>query len=241
MPKNNPFKTTVGRKLVMAVSGIFLMLFLVVHLAGNLTMLFPDGGEMFNAYAHKLESMGVLLYVAEAGLLAIFLFHVISAFQVYAEKKRATKGGRYAVEASKGGPSKKSVASRSMIYTGIILLLFIPLHIWMFKFNAGSPIPTTEVGGKEVKDLFQVVVQAFSNPAIAFGYTAVMLLLGFHLRHGFWSALQSIGAMNPRWSPLIYTLGLVFALLMAGGFLFLPLYFFFSCGEACAAEIGGGM
>jgi succinate dehydrogenase / fumarate reductase cytochrome b subunit len=238
MSQTKPLKSTIGRKVIMAVSGILLMLFLVVHLGGNLTMFVPDGGAMFNAYADKLHSLGPLLYIAEAGLLAIFLFHVIAAFQVHAEKRRA-RPDHYAVSASKGGPSKNTIASRSMIYTGIILLLFIPAHIWMFKFNAGQSFEYSAVDGKEIKDLYAVVVNAFQKPAIAFGYTAVMLLLGLHLRHGFWSGLQSLGAMCPKGSAIIYTAGLVFAVLLAGGFLLLPLYFYFGGAGESGALIGG--
>lgn len=234
MTTTQPFKSTIGRKVIMAISGICLMLFIVVHLGGNLTLFVSP--ELFNNYAHKLESLGPLLYVAEAGLLAIFLFHVITAFLVHAEKKRA-RPDRYDVVASKGGPSKSTVASRSMIYTGIILLLFIPAHIWMFKFNAGQPFEYSQVDDAKVKDLYSVVATAFKNPYIAFGYAAVMLLLGMHLRHGFWSALQSLGAMCPRGSAFIYTAGLVFAVLMAGGFLVLPLWFYF-CGGSCAMTGG---
>jgi len=227
-----PLKSTVGRKVVMAVSGIFLMLFLIVHLGGNLTMFVS--AEMFNSYAHHLESLGPLLYVAEAGLLAIFLFHVITAFQVHAEKKRA-RPDDYAVAKSKGGASKLTVASKSMIYTGIILLLFIPAHIWMFKFNGGNEFTyTADAHGTEVKDLYTVVVEAFANPVVAFGYAGVMLLLGMHLRHGFWSALQSLGAMCPRASKAIYCAGFVFALLLAGGFLVLPVYFYVMSCMSCS-------
>lgn len=209
------------------------MLFLIVHLGGNLTMFIS--ADLFNSYAHHLEALGPLLYVAEAGLLAIFLFHVVSAFQVVAEKKRARPDG-YEVTASKKGPSKMTVASKSMIYTGIILLIFIPAHIWMFKFNAGNAFDYVDIHGKDMKDLFQVVANAFSNPFVAFGYAAVMLLLGLHLRHGFWSSLQSLGAMSPKLSPLIYTVGLIFAILVAGGFLILPLYMYF-----CSACCGGAL
>ncbi|HMP73511.1 MAG TPA: succinate dehydrogenase cytochrome b subunit [Kiritimatiellia bacterium] len=239
MSKSNPFKTTVGRKVIMAVSGILLMLFLIVHLAGNLTLFVPDGGEMFNKYAYTLESLGPLLYLAEAGLLAIFLFHIITAFQVHYEKKKA-RTDRYAVEASKGGPSKKTIASRSMIITGIILLVFIPLHIWMFKYNAGEPYPKVMVDETEMKDIYGAVYGAFKRPGVVAFYTTVMFLLGFHLRHGFWSALQSLGAMNPRWTPLVYAGGFVFALLLAGGFLILPLYFYFFV-EVPVAVSGGAM
>lgn len=207
----------------MAVSGIALMLFLVAHLGGNLTLFACDGGALFNSYAHHLESLGPLLYVAEAGLLAIFLLHVVSAFGVYAGKLRA-RPDAYAVEDSKGGPSRKTLASRSMIVTGVLLLAFVPLHVWMFKFNQGRGFTTVDLHGQPVKDLYLVVLYAFKEPAKAWAYAGIMFLLGFHLRHGFWSSLQSLGAMSPRLSPVFYGAGLLFALLMAGGFVALPLY-----------------
>ncbi len=215
--------SSVGKKVLMALSGIALMLFLIVHLGGNLTLFAGRDGALFNSYAHHLESLGPLLYVAEAGLLAIFLLHVFTAFGVTLDKKRARPDG-YAVTASKGGNSKLTAASKSMIYTGIILLLFIPLHIWMFKFNAGRGFTFVDLHGKEAKDLYLVVLYAFKDPAKAWAYAIVMFLLGFHLRHGFWSSLQSLGAMSPKLSPVVYTVGLVFAVLMAAGFLALPLY-----------------
>jgi succinate dehydrogenase / fumarate reductase, cytochrome b subunit len=231
------WKSTVGKKIVMAVSGILLMSFLVVHLVGNLTLFLPDGGAVFNQYAAMLEGLGVWLYVAEAMLLAAFLLHVVAAVQVVLNKRRARAGG-YAMVVSKGGPSKWSLASRSMIITGVTLFIFIPVHIWMFKYNMGETYPLAD--GEHVKDVYSVVIGAFQNPRIVAGYTLVMLLLGLHLRHGFWSALQSLGAMNPRWTPAIYAAGLLFALLVAGGFLVLPLYFFW-CGEVPAPGTGGGM
>lgn len=237
MSKNRMWKSTIGRKTIMAISGILLMGFLIVHLGGNLTMFVS--ADLFNSYAHHLESLGPLLYVAEIGLLAIFLFHVVAAFSVWRENRHA-RTSRYAVQHTKGGPSKNTILSRSMIITGLALLIFIPLHIWMFKYNAGAAHPLTEVNGLEVKDLYLTVLLAFKNPLVVAFYTGVMLLLGFHLRHGFWSSLQSLGAMSAKCTPLIYTAGLVFALLLAGGFLLLPLYFFIF-GEVPQAGIGGGL
>ena len=231
------WKSTVGKKIVMAVSGIMLMSFLVVHLAGNLTLFLPDGGAVFNQYAAMLEGLGVWLYIAEALLLAAFLLHVVAAVQVVLSKRRARSGG-YAITVSKGGPSKWSLASRSMIITGVALFIFIPVHIWMFKYNMGETYPLA--AGEHTKDVYGVVFGAFQNPRIVAGYMLVMLLLGLHLRHGFWSALQSLGAMSPRWTPAVYTAGLLFALLLAGGFLFLPLYFFLFV-DVPAAGTGGGM
>ena len=238
MSSFNAWWSSIGKKYIAAISGIFLMLFLIVHLGGNLTMFVSR--DLFNSYAHHLEALGPLLYVAEAGLLAIFLFHVITAISVRVGGKAARPEG-YAVTASKGGPSKMTVASKSMLITGIVLLIFIPLHIWMFKFNAGNEFEHYTLHDKPVKDLYAVVETAFQNEVIVLLYTAVMLLLGMHLRHGFWSSVQSLGAMNPRLSPLIYTGGLAFALLIAGGFLVLPIWIYLvgHCGAACGAGCCG--
>ena len=212
--------TSICIKLLNGATGAALMLFLVVHLAGNLTLFAGNRGRLFNLYAHHLESAGPLVVAAEVALIALFATHVVTAVSVWLAKLRARPVG-YAVTASKGGPSHQGLASRSMIITGAILLLFIPIHVAMFKFG---PRGVVEIDGREVKDLYLVVLTAFKGPWIAWAYAGVMALLGFHLRHGFWSALQSLGALCPRASAAVYAAGLVFAVLMAGGFLVLPLY-----------------
>lgn len=233
------WNSTIGKKVVMAITGIGLMLFLVVHLAGNLLLFVPDEGQAFNQYGAALKSMGPFLYVIRGGLLAFFLFHIFAAIQVYTSKKRA-RSGRYAVETSKGGPSKMTVASKSMIVTGAVLLIFVPLHIYMFGMNKGAPPPMVMIDGNEIKDIYSMVATSFNQLGIVVFYVATMLFLGFHLRHGFWSALQSLGAMSPRWTPAIYTAGFVFALLLAGGFVVLPVYFYFFI-DAPVASAGGAL
>lgn len=215
--------STIGRKVIAAISGLALVGFIVVHLAGNLTLLLPDGGAAFNAYAHKLASLGPLLWVARAGLLIFFLAHVLLAIGVRLDEKRARPDG-YALKASKGGPSKQTLSSRSMLVTGLVILLFIPFHVWMFTLNKGTPHAMIEVHGTLVKDVYLAVVTAFKDPVKAWSYVAVMLLLGFHLRHGFWSAFQSLGVLRPKWTPALYTIAFVFAALMAVGFIALPVY-----------------
>jgi succinate dehydrogenase / fumarate reductase cytochrome b subunit len=217
--------SSVGKKLITAISGLVLFLFIIVHLGGNLTMFVS--ADLFNSYAHHLEALGPLLYVAEIGLIIFFLFHVVSAVSVQIDKWRARPDGYEAV-ASKGGPSKKTLASRTMIVTGVVLFVFVILHVRMFKFGPGPEAGyVTEVHGQQMRDLYRLVVEEFKRPGVVIAYVAVMLFLGFHLRHGFWSALQSLGAMSPRWSPAIYTLGLIFAILLAGGFLALPVWMYF--------------
>ncbi len=116
-----------------------------------------------------------------------------------------------------------------MIITGIIILIFLVIHLKTFKFGAEY---STTVDGESIRDLARLLTEKFQSPVYAFGYVGVMLLLGFHLRHGVWSAFQSLGATNPRLTPVIYTLGALVGIVIALGFLVLPLWIFFTGGNA---------
>lgn len=221
--KQVKWQSTVGKKFVMAVTGLLMIGFLIVHLAGNLALFIPDGGKTFNVYSHTLQSFRAPLNVARAALLLFFLGHIVNGFRVYFENLRA-RNNRYAVYATKGGPSKLSASSRSMIATGIVIMIFVPIHIFMFSLGTHYE---TVIDGQVMRDLHRLVVEKFSQPGIAFGYAGTMLLLGMHLRHGFWSALQSLGAMSKRALPVVYAAGAAFAVLLAGGFVVLPLYIYF--------------
>ena len=210
--------SSVGKKLLNGLTGVLLLLFIVAHLAGNLTIFV--GKDALNAYASATHSLGPLLIVIELALAGVFLLHAASAVSVWVDKRKARRTG-YTTYASKGAPSRQTLASRSMIVTGLVLLAFLILHLWQFRFG---PDYVTDLHGKPVWDLHRIVVETFKQPVWVGLYMAVMLLLGFHLRHGFWSALQSIGALNPKLRPLAFSAGLVFAVVIAGGFLALPLY-----------------
>jgi succinate dehydrogenase / fumarate reductase cytochrome b subunit len=112
-----------------------------------------------------------------------------------------------------------------MIYTGLVLLAFVIWHVYTFRFG---PHYTVEVDGVAMRDLHKLVVEFFSNPWNVVAYVAVMVFLGVHLRHGFWSALQSLGAYHPRWTPIWYTGGLVVALALAVGFIVIPVWVYLS-------------
>lgn len=223
MTTNQRWQSTIGKKIIMAITGLLLIGFLIVHLTGNLALFVPDGGRAFNVYSHTLGSFRTPLNVIRVALAAFFIFHIITGIRVYFQNRRARKN-RYAVYATKGGPSKLSSSSRSMIITGIALAIFVPIHIAMFSL--GTYYETT-IDGQVMRDLYRLVVEKFKVPGIAFGYAGLMLLLGMHLRHGFWSALQSLGAMSKRYLPFMYSVGIIFAILLAGGFVILPLYVYF--------------
>ncbi len=214
--------SSVGKKIITGVTGLGLCLFVIAHLIGNLTLLI--GKDIFNEYTYKLESLGPVLYLLEGGLVLCFALHAMVGISI-AVKSRSARPIAYKAVGYAGEPSHKSYASRSMIVTGIIMLGFLVIHLWSFKFGAPLQI---EHNGVVMRDLYTLVITKFQTPLYAIGYTAVMLLLGMHLRHGFWSAFQSLGLTNPRLKPVIFGFGIFFATAIAVGFLMVPMWVYFS-------------
>lgn len=223
-------KSQVGRKILTGITGVGLIVFIIFHLATNL-QIFGDV-HAFNEAAYALESMGWLLYILEAGLAIAFLLHAYIGISIWWNRRKARPEG-YEKYQTKGGPSHQTWAARSMVFTGIVLLVFLVIHIDTFKFGATDMV--TLPGGEEARDLKDLVIAKFQEPLYAFGYTAVMILLGFHLGHGFWSAFTSLTMKHNQYSALIYTVGVIFAILMAVGFLIIPLYIYF--GGGCEAVL----
>lgn len=233
--------TTLCKKGIMGLTGLIFVLFLIAHLLGNLTVLM--GADAFNGYAHFLMSLGhgIVIYVAEAGLIIFFIAHVVTGIQT-ALLNRRSRTEKYVVLNDAGGTSKKTFASRTMIYSGILLLVYIIYHINHFKYGAGIDEGyTTVVHGENVRDLYRLVVEEFNKPLIAFVYAAAMGFLFFHVRHGFWSAFQSLGIGSQKLTPLLNVIGLVLACLLVFGFVLLPLFilFFISPQDAVAGVSQG--
>ncbi len=218
--------SSVGKKIMTGVTGLALCVFIAEHLIANSLMFL--GPDAFNAYTHKLTTMGGLLYALEGGLVLAFLLHAVTGISIWLNKRRARPQAYVSRLSSKGGASKQTFSSRTMIYTGLVLLVFIVVHLKTFKYG---PNYETLVDGVRMRDLYRLVVEVFQSPAYAFGYVAVMALLGFHLRHGFWSAFQSLGVSHPRYVPIIYRFGILFAFVIALGFLVLPLWIYYGGGK----------
>jgi succinate dehydrogenase / fumarate reductase cytochrome b subunit len=218
----------VGKKVITGITGLGLTVFVLMHMVGNLAYFSPDPNA-YNKYGHFLNSLGLLFYAIELGLLAFFVFHIYLGVQIYF-RKRAARPVDYLVYHSAGAPSRQSLASRSMIVTGLILLAFLVLHLLSFKYGPGvaDGYVVTLENGEQIRDLKRLMEEKFSHPLYAFGYPAVMLLLALHLRHGIWSALQSLGAMRPQLTPVVYAAAALIGLGIAVGFLVLPLYIYFT-------------
>lgn len=228
--------SSVGKKVITGLTGLAIFAFVIVHLIGNLTLLLGPGA--FNGYAHFLETAlhGWLIYAFEISIILIFAFHIAATFTVAWTDKRKARQVGYKYSGNAGGKSRKSFSSLTMIYTGILLLAYVIYHIVIFKYGAHEMI---SVGGTEMKNLFKLVVTAFKNPVMAFGTAGLMILLGFHLRHGIWSAFQSIGWANDRYLPVLTRIALVFSILLAIGFILIPVYLFFVGDPNAVAGPGG--
>ena len=226
--------SSVGKKVITGLTGFLLIGFVVVHLIGNLTLFL--GPNAFNEYAHFLENAlhGWLIYAFEIGLFVIFVFHIVSAVTVAWTDKRAARKEGYKYTRNAGGKSRKTLASSTMIYTGAILLVFVIGHIYLFKFG------NHEIDSHGVKNLYKTVVTVFKGVGFTVFTVVAMTLLGFHLRHGFWSAFQSLGWANEKYLPVLVRLALVFAVLLAVAFIVIPIYlYFFGDPNLVQAATGG--
>lgn len=199
----------------MALTGLMLIGFLIAHLAGNLSLFAGDEGAAFNAYAHGISSLPILP-IAELALALLFIGHIALAVKTTRENRRARLIG-YQVVSTHG---QKTFASQSMSLTGVTVLIFLIKHLWDFRLQKEA----FEV------DPFDSVQTALSDPLTACVYILGIVALGIHLSHAFGSAFQSLGFNHPKYTPLLRVFGKVLAVLLATGFLALPLYFWLGQG-----------
>jgi succinate dehydrogenase / fumarate reductase cytochrome b subunit len=207
----NTLGSAIGKKLMMAITGLGFCGFLTVHLAGNLTIY--GGKESFNSYSEHLHAWGPLLTLAELGLAVFALIHILTGATLFYQNLKA-RPQRYSVNKSAGG---RSLGSRTMPYTGIFLLAFVVFHLINFHFV-----------DKTGTTIYAIVSGAFDNPMYVIIYVIAMVIAAVHISHGFWSAFQTMGANHPKYMPLIKKIGVAFSLIVGIGFGALPVYLFFS-------------
>jgi len=203
--------SSIGKKVMVALAGLLLCGFLVMHLAGNLFLF--AGDKAFNHYAEAIAH-NPLLPLAEGGLVALFLVHIALAVRARVANNAARPVG-YAATADKGG---RTPGSRTMAASGALVLFFLVVHLRNFRLG---PVAQREA------DLYKMVLEVFANPLYAGLYVVSLIGLGLHLSHGFQSGFQTLGLSHPRYTPLIKKAGLAFAILVALGFMSMPVYFGF--------------
>jgi succinate dehydrogenase / fumarate reductase cytochrome b subunit len=210
--------SSIGKKQLMAISGLGLSGFTIGHLAGN--FLIYVGPEAFNTYGYKLTS-NPLIYVAEAGLLFMFMLHLGLAIRLTMENN-AARTEKYYMKVKTGRGS--TFASSTMIYTGLLMLAFIITHLLHFKFGAHYEI---EHSGVKMRDIYRLVTESFQNPGYVAWYVICMIAIGIHLSHGIQSTFQSLGINHPKYTPIIKKVGCITSIVIAIGFSSIPLWSFF--------------
>jgi len=215
------YRSPIGKKLITGITGLALATFALVHMLGNLTLFL--GQNAYNSYGDHLADLGVLLYAIEGILLGVVLLHAAVGIEIFAHRLRARPQVYQQYRSVEKG-SYQTVSSRTMIITGTLLAGFLVAHLMTFKFG---PYYTTQLGDDSMRDLARLVIEVFHKPAYVIGYTAMMLLLGLHLRHGMWSMVQSFGTLGKMWRPVAFGVGTVLAAAIALGFIVLPWTIYF--------------
>lgn len=205
------YTSSIGKKFMMGATGILLSLFLVVHVGGNL-LLFV-GKDAFDLYASTLPKVP-LIPVIEALLFALFLFHIFMGTMLWLRNRQA-RPQKY--EVTRQGDNS-TLTSRIMFLTGSFVFIFLVIHLRSFWY----PV---KIGGEEHGSMYELVKGAFSDPVYGLFYVAAMILLAFHLHHGFQSAFQTFGIKGKRYEPLIRVIAAIFWLLIPLAFALMPVYF----------------
>jgi succinate dehydrogenase / fumarate reductase cytochrome b subunit len=213
--------STLGRKVVMALTGLFLILFLVVHLIGNLQLLHNDGGKAFNVYAKFMTSNPLIKIVSYVNY-TLILVHVIWALLLSIRNRRARGAEGYAVV-----KNSSPWTSRNMGILGTLILIFLVIHLKGFwaEMHWGG-IATVNYDGEEVKDLYAIVDQAYALGWYVALYVVSMLVLAFHLWHGFASSFQTLGLNHVKYNGVINFVGRAFAIIVPALFALIPIWMF---------------
>ena len=219
MKQTKLWLSSISHKYIVALAGIFLMLFLVVHLSTNLLMV-AGNIEAFNDAVVFLTTnplMNVMEYVLFAG----FAIHILFGVMVYLNNLRARP-----VNYRMAQNSETSAFSKFMIHTGVIIFVFLIIHFVHFFFVKIGIMPIPE-GAADKYDFYVMAQLVFSNGLYSLIYVVCMIFLGLHLKHAFQSAFQTLGLNHPRYFPIIKVVGTVYAIAIAVGFSSIPVYFYF--------------
>jgi succinate dehydrogenase / fumarate reductase, cytochrome b subunit len=220
----NILSSTIGRKVFMSLAGIFLLTFLVVHLGINITLVFGESQDTFNIAAHFMGTNPVIK-VMEFILFGGFIIHMVWGVIVSINNWIARGSVRYKV----ANHSQLSFFSKYMFHTAVIITLFLVIHLFDFYlkakvFNGAEQII---INGKEMHDLGSLVIEKFKMPGYVIFYVVAMIILSFHLHHGFQSAFQTLGLNHKTYTPMIKVFGLAYSILVPLGFVIIPVYIYF--------------
>lgn len=222
--------SSIGRKILMALTGLFLILFLTVHLVGNIQLLFgnvigSDGGEAFNKYAHFMGHNELVQIISKGNFFFIVLHIIVSIVLTVSNNQARPQRYQYSKPSANSGWS-----SRNMMILGSLVFIFIVVHLVNFYGRSKfGETPMVQYGnGEEIQNLYVVVQEAFSQLWLVALYVVSMIALAFHLSHGFQSAFQTIGLNHAKYSPAIKFLGKAYSILIPLGFALIPILMYLS-------------
>lgn len=210
------FQSSIGRKTVVAVTGSLLVLFLIAHMLGNWNTLI--GEEAINHYAHTLQSMPGIVWTVRIGLLLLAIVHLALAISLNVENRMA-RPQKYVFTDT----VKATLASRTMVLSGLVLLFFIVFHILHFTVGVIDPETYHIQDAQGRHDVYRMVIYGFMNPYISAFYIVSMLILAFHLGHGIQSVMQTVGVANRQNMETIRKISIGLATLLFIGFSIVPL------------------
>ena len=203
---------SIGKKYVMAICGLIWCFFLVGHLFGNLTIFI--GPEAFNAYAAKLAALGPILIVIELALVAFLLLHILFGVVTWLQNK-AARPEPYEMDKAKGG---RTIASSTMIWTGLVIIVFAVVHLLNLKFGEHETLPDGHI------DLYSSTIALFQSVPYVIGYIVAVCLAGLHVSHGFQSSFRTLGLNHDRYTPTIHCLSTLFGWVVAIGYSAIPIW-----------------
>ena len=201
------FSSSIGKKQIMAVTGLGFCLFVLTHLLGNLTVY--GGKESFLSYVEKLHSLGSLITLAELGLAVFAVLHIVIGLLLFVQNLQA-RPVRYAVNKRAGG---RTLGSITAPYTGFLILVFIVVHLLKFRFV-----------DKTATNDFLILSATFTQVGYVLFYLFGVAVVAVHVSHGFWSGFQTIGLNHPKYMPLIQRFGILFSVVLGIGFASIPIY-----------------
>ena len=216
-------RSSLGQKLIMSLTGLFLISFLLVHLAGNLQLLKDDGGEAFNVYAYFMTT-NPLIKAVSYGLYFFIIVHAIQGILITIKNRKA-KGTKYAISTNENS----TFASKNMTLLGVLVLAFLFMHMGDFwlKMKMGQ-LEQAQYAGMDysVADLYSRVDVAFKITWIVVAYVIGQIALAFHLWHGFESSFQTLGLNHKKYTPIISFLGKAYAIIIPIGFAIIPIWMY---------------
>ena len=218
------FTSSIGQKVIMSLTGLFLILFLVVHLIGNLQLLLDDNGLAFNGYAYFMTNNPLILFTS-IGLYFFIVLHAIQGILIWLKNRKAR-----VADYNKTSSSSNSFASRNMASLGLLILVFLGIHMgdFWFKMKNGQ-LPMVDHPDVDVKvaNLYAAVETSFAEWWIVLIYVISMIGLALHLNHGFQSAFQTLGLTHKKYTPAINFVGKAYSIVIPTLFAIIPIYYFF--------------